>query len=412
MILPSVPDAADIGDVVTPLPDHPDLASVARAIEQNSQAAWLLDADYSVIWMSTEWVQMVGTEVERHVGSHFVTMTLSPEVRSIITERSLMRSGIELLPMFTAVTPGGKDGVRALFAEALGPEAGDVVAGAPELEGIAARTTVDVQLSPGMSPVSVNAIQVMLRDRHGATIGVLALFGASMPFRFIPLLARGDQATLDRTIRLAEPRQRQAAILFADLQSSGVLSSRLPSPIYFRLIQDVTAAIDDAVTAHGGVVGRHAGDGVTAFLVVEEGGSASATAHDTIAAARAIRTAAAAIAARYAEETPGLIDQSDLLINVGLHWGDALYMGQLSTNGRLEVTALGDQVNECARIQDCATDGAILGSKQLLEHLTPEHAMAIGCNLNTISYQRLAEFGNASAKAVRDAGGIPLAAIS
>jgi len=56
-------------------------------------------------------------------------------------------------------------------------------------------------------------------------------------------------------------------------------------------------------------------------------------------------------------------------INAGVHWGGALYLGQVITGGRLEVTALGDEVNECARIQQSARDGALLASKPLVERL-------------------------------------------
>jgi class 3 adenylate cyclase len=44
-------------------------------------------------------------------------------------------------------------------------------------------------------------------------------------------------------------------------------------------------------------------------------------------------------------------------------------MGQVVTGGRLEVTALGDPVNEAARIQESARDGSILASKAVLERL-------------------------------------------
>ena len=68
--------------------------------------------------------------------------------------------------------------------------------------------------------------------------------------------------------------------------------------------------------------------------------------------------------------------RGELKINAGVHWGGALYLGQVITGGRLEVTALGDEVNECARIQQSARDGALLASKPLVERLDPEHAAA------------------------------------
>jgi class 3 adenylate cyclase len=81
-------------------------------------------------------------------------------------------------------------------------------------------------------------------------------------------------------------------------------------------------------------------------------------------------------------------------------------MGQLITGGRLEVTALGDEVNECARIQECARDGAVLASKALLERLDTSDAEAVGLDPDTVTYRSIASIKGASAKAKRDAGGI------
>ena len=56
-------------------------------------------------------------------------------------------------------------------------------------------------------------------------------------------------------------------------------------------------------------------------------------------------------------------------LRFGLHWGATLYMGRILTAGRSEVTALGDEVNEAARIEASATGGRTLASKSLIERL-------------------------------------------
>jgi class 3 adenylate cyclase len=83
-------------------------------------------------------------------------------------------------------------------------------------------------------------------------------------------------------------------------------------------------------------------------------------------------------------------------------------MGQLVTGGRLEITALGDAVNECARIQETARDGEALVSKNLIEHLTDDDAASIGLDPDTLVYRTLGELENAQEKAKRDAGTIPV----
>jgi hypothetical protein len=45
----------------------------------------------------------------------------------------------------------------------------------------------------------------------------------------------------------------------------------------------------------------------------------------------------------------------------------------LITAGRSEVTALGDEVNEAARIEACATGGRALAAKSLIERLETDH---------------------------------------
>ncbi len=98
-------------------------------------------------------------------------------------------------------------------------------------------------------------------------------------------------------------------------------------------------------------------------------------------------------------------------LNIGVHWGATLTIGQVATGGRLEVTALGDEMNEGARIEAAARDGAILASKDVIERLDPADARATGIDPEAIAYTPLVELDGASAKAIRDAGAIPLTAI-
>ncbi len=83
-------------------------------------------------------------------------------------------------------------------------------------------------------------------------------------------------------------------------------------------------------------------------------------------------------------------------------------MGQLVPGGRLDVTALGDSVNECARIQEAADGGVVLASKQLVEQLMPRDASRVGVELDKLVYRPIAELDNVSPKAIRDAGLIPV----
>ena len=90
----------------------------------------------------------------------------------------------------------------------------------------------------------------------------------------------------------------------------------------------------------------------------------------------------------------------------GLHWGSTLYVGRILTTGRSEVTALGDEVNETARIEACATGGRSLASKSLVERLTGADADLLGINPSRTTYTPLAELATATDKARRDAPSI------
>lgn len=61
-----------------------------------------------------------------------------------------------------------------------------------------------------------------------------------------------------------------------------------------------------------------------------------------------------------------------------------MYIGQLVPGGRLDITALGDTVNECARIQDCAEPHQTLASKQLIEQLLPDDGATFGIDADEI----------------------------
>jgi class 3 adenylate cyclase len=96
----------------------------------------------------------------------------------------------------------------------------------------------------------------------------------------------------------------------------------------------------------------------------------------------------------------------ELVLRFGLHWGATLYVGQILTRGRAEVTALGDEVNEAARIEACATGGRLLASKDLLERLDPGDSAAPGLDPDNVTYTSLADLPSATEKARRDAPAI------
>jgi class 3 adenylate cyclase len=68
-------------------------------------------------------------------------------------------------------------------------------------------------------------------------------------------------------------------------------------------------------------------------------------------------------------------------------------------------------MNECARIEGAAREGAILASKDLVERLGTSDAEATGLDPDALAYTMLGEIDGASDKAVRDAGAIAVTAV-
>ena len=97
------------------------------------------------------------------------------------------------------------------------------------------------------------------------------------------------------------------------------------------------------------------------------------------------------------------VDAEALVVRFGLHWGASVFMGSINTAARAEVTALGDEVNEGARIEACAAGGRILASKPLVERVSRDDGDAIGVDPDRVTYTQLAELSTATDKARRDA---------
>src|SRR5213076_566754 len=183
------------------------------------------------------------------------------------------------------------------------------------------------------------------------------------------------------------------------------LARRLSTASYFALVRRMARAADQSIVAAGGLVGSHAGDGVVAFFLTETCGSESAAARACIAASRNLRLEIADVA-----ESSDLKPE-EVVLRFGLHWGSNLYVGQIATSGRTEVTALGDQVNETARIEACASGGHTLASKDLVERLESDDAAALQLDSDHLTYTPLAALSTATEKARRDAPAIAVCEI-
>jgi class 3 adenylate cyclase len=292
--------------------------------------------------------------------------------------------------------PGGREALRHV----VDPELADLV---DELQPQEVPLVLVAPAAMTFAGLSVGSSRMLIRidGAQGQLAGFCSLLKpvAGMS-QLAAAAATADLAHLERMRVVEHPDRRPAAILMADLEASSPLARRLSTAQYFAFGRRFTRAADECVIEAGGLVGRHAGDGVVAFFLVQSEGSESAAARACLTTARSLRDRLADVAVR-AE-----LSESEVALNFGLHWGATVYIGRILTAGRSEVTALGDEVNEAARIEACATGGQTLASKSLIERLDSADADALGLDTAHMTYTPLADLSTATDKARRDAPAI------
>ncbi|HVL63542.1 MAG TPA: adenylate/guanylate cyclase domain-containing protein [Actinomycetota bacterium] len=382
---------------------EPRLEAWKQQLHALGWSSHIIDANWRLVWVSDEAKQFFDCYddeilgVGRHVAEAY---TRDVWLRAVHPE-TLINAFFEVMPfVIDNLRTNGPD-PRSFLPEQLAAVVDQIEARPiPDTFSMSFRYVDPRQ--DGDAEYVVRSLYVRLSDEDGRFLGVLVISLPAVRPNLLTLMSQGDQDMYERMARLMQPGPRQAAILFCDLNESGRISRQLPSASYFRLIRRLWKAIDGIVAEQTGIVGKHAGDGASAFFLVEDLGSPSAAAAAAVRAAWQIHTTAGEVFA----ETP----LAGCRMKVGLHWGGNLYMGQLVPGSRLDVTALGDEVNEASRVQDTAEAGQTLVTKNLLEHLTLDDAALVGLDLEKITYDLLADLPGATDKATRDAGTLAVTA--
>lgn len=388
-----------------PLPEDPTLAAWATAMNDAGQWAEIFDSEWRFVYMTDDVRLMFGgrrepAEVPLGLFSWGPAATeIRMRWRGGQFPLEIIREGFAAFgPQILAGLPGGHDALRAI----VDPRLTDLVDQLTPADPPPVRTAVFHGIYTGAGArADILMTSIDVRDDEGQLVGTVVICKPAAGMALITrITAMGDLRHFERMERVARPGRRPAAILFADLESSSTLSRRLSTASYFSLGRRLAGAADECVIDAGGLVGRHVGDGVVAFFLAETAGSESAAARSCVQAAHALKEAMATVAAR--SDLP----ERDLTMRFGLHWGSTIYVGQITTRGRTEVTALGDEVNEGARIEACATGGRTLASKALIERLEPDDADMVGLDPDRLAYTPLGDLPTATEKARRDAPAI------
>jgi class 3 adenylate cyclase len=329
------------GRETNPLPDDPTLAAIARALNDAGHWATIVDRNWRNLYMTDAIRLSFGGLLEFTpfpVGSHYYS---SESVNARLTGRGHLTTPEGLRHEFEALGPyvlAAAEGGREELRELVDPRLRDIVDRlSPSDLANALSVMLPAQYVAGV-PVEAPDTFIPVRDSDGRVMGIVRLTKPAASMAVLGTIAAGgDLRHFERMQQVAKAGRRPAAILFGDLESSSSIARRLSTASYFSLGRRLMRAADQCVIDAGGLVGRHVGDGVAAFFLTENAGSESAAARSCIEAARNIREAMISVAAR-SELAP-----EDLRMRFGLHWGATLYVGQISTSGRAEVTALGDE---------------------------------------------------------------------
>ena len=372
----------------------PRLAVIAEELEATGGAAEIYDREWRLVYLTSQFRFFAGnrTVEELGLGRHAVEIRVS-ELHGMVPDDASLRWLRTNIPLMAHDTPGGMDAIRAMLPDEEARALGPLELGEPQ----ALWSQELTYLQPDQPPAQTRCLTFELPD----DVGWVILYLPAAPASIVSLITRGNQGMFARMAELLQPARHETAILFADIQASS--SARAP-PLLAALVRA------DPRLPDRGRPGRHPPH--------RDRRPARRRRHDRVLPRRARRLARRGVrgGARGRARDRRLARRrgwrrGELRINVGVHWGGALYLGQVITGGRLEVTALGDEVNECARIQQSARDGALLASKPLVERLDPEHAEAFGLDPLTIMYRTVGELPGVTPKAVRDAGGIPVVTV-
>jgi class 3 adenylate cyclase len=361
---------------------------VAELSNTGAAAEWY-DTEGRLQWVSDEVMHMLDVDDPSAlgIGEHYFSVVGRPVWRQAVSEESFWTSVERSATYFADIPPAStwwNDDERARIR--------------------AAQTWPSAPTPYWSSPLELlhtdgSSVQIWCHTvitEHG----VLRTYSPGLRASVLALVARGDSGMFEQMVELFEPRSQQCAVLFLDLQGSVQLGRQLPSEAYFTLLASLAHTIDDAIIAEQGIVGKHVGDGAVGFIIDDDPEQCC------VRAIRAARAAQAAVAALQERMEHDLGQPISLVLNGALHFSPNLYMGQVVTGGRLEVTALGDEVNECARMLEAATGGMLLASKPLCEYLGSA-AESVNIDPSTTVYTQLGQLA-ISDKARADAGYLPV----
>jgi adenylate cyclase len=142
----------------------------------------------------------------------------------------------------------------------------------------------------------------------------------------------------------------EMSMLFVDVRGSTALSEKMTAIEFQRLINRFYVGATHEIAKEDGLVEKLAGDAVAAFWGAGFAGQEYV--------ARTIRTA---------QNIAGLMRDQNIPVGIGVHAGVAYFGAMGSSDGLVDISAIGEEVNTAARLASKAAAGEIILSEAALE---------------------------------------------
>jgi len=231
--------------------------------------------------------------------------------------------------------------------------------------GRARCSTCRVRVTAGgdtLPPPNAEEARLLERLGHPRDVRLACQLRPSAPLAVVPLVT--PPSALADAHAAGDPnlgREREIAVLFADLRGFTTLSEqRLPYDVVY-LLNQYFRAMGEAIEQHGGHVDKFLGDGIMALFGLDG---------DPATAARAALDATVAMGARLERLNDAMAGELEapLQMGIGLHVGTAI-VGEMGHGAARQLTAVGDTVNVASRLEALAKTHAaeLVASTAVLE---------------------------------------------